>query len=81
MGLSAEPHVSRVVRVEPGQPGALVIIASDGLWDVADGKAAIEVAMRSLRNGLRAAAEAVLQHAQTQRTRDDVTVMLLHFTA
>lgn len=78
MGLSAEPYVSGVVRVEPGAPSALVIIASDGLWDVVDEKAAMSTAIRSLPRGLRAATEAVLQLAQRQRTRDDVTVMLLH---
>lgn len=80
MGLSAEPFVSDVVRLEPGAASALVIIASDGLWDVADERAAMSVALRSLPRGLRAAAEAVLQLAQRQRTRDDVTIMLLHIS-
>ena len=78
MGLSSEPYVSPVVRLEPGSTSALVIIASDGLWDVADEKAAMRVAIQSLHNGLRAAAEAVLALAQKHRTRDDVTIMLLH---
>ena len=81
MGLSAEPFVSDVVRLQPAGDAAataLVIIASDGLWDVADEKTAMNCAIRSLPQGLRAAAEAVLQLAQRQRTRDDVTIMLLH---
>lgn len=37
-GLSAEPHVSGVVRLEE-QQGGILLIASDGLWDVADPEA------------------------------------------
>ena len=41
LGLSAVPHVSDVVCLEPGA-AAVVILASDGLWDVADGAAALK---------------------------------------
>ena len=46
LGLSAQPYVSRVVRLQPNQR-AVAIIASDGLWDVADGARALEVALFS----------------------------------
>ena len=41
LGLSAVPHVSDVVRLEPAASG-VVVLASDGLWDVADGDAALK---------------------------------------
>lgn len=34
-GLSAEPYVSGVVRLQD-EEGGLLLIASDGLWDVAE---------------------------------------------
>ena len=42
LGLSAVPHVSEVVCLEPGA-SAVVVLASDGLWDVADGEVALKV--------------------------------------
>ena len=77
MGLSAEPFVSEVLRVERGEQDMLLLIASDGLWDVTDNRTALDIALRALRNGLRSATEAVLHHAQAQRSKDDITVMLL----
>lgn len=41
LGLSAVPHVSDVVCLEPAASG-VVVLASDGLWDVADGDAALK---------------------------------------
>ncbi len=41
LGLSAVPHVSEVVCLEPGA-AAVVVLASDGLWDVADGADALK---------------------------------------
>ena len=80
MGLSAEPAVSPVVALEPGAHAGLAIIASDGLWDVTDQTTVVNTALRVLPQGLRAATEALLQLAQRQRTRDDVTIMLLHIS-
>lgn len=37
-GLSAEPYVSGVVRLGE-QQGGILLIASDGLWDVTDAEA------------------------------------------
>ena len=42
LGLSAQPHVSDVLRVQPHLPG-LAIVASDGLWDVTDAATAFSV--------------------------------------
>ena len=40
-GLSAEPHVSGVVRLTEEQ-GGILLIASDGLWDVAEADAVVQ---------------------------------------
>ncbi len=48
LGLSAAPHVSPVVRVPPRASG-LVVLASDGLWDVAEATRALAVRSSSLR--------------------------------
>lgn len=50
MGLSAQPHVSPVVRLEAGVP-SIVLLASDGLWDVADGESAMKVCSSSGSSG------------------------------
>lgn len=42
LGLSAAPHVSHVVRLPPRASG-LVVLASDGLWDVASAARAVAV--------------------------------------
>lgn len=80
MGLSAEPYVGPVVRCPPAQ-GGLVLIASDGLWDVADFATVGRLAAQAFReNGhdLATAARAVLSHAIKRRTKDDVSVILAH---
>ena len=46
LGLSAAPHVSPVVRLPPRASG-LVVLASDGLWDVASAARAVAVRPRS----------------------------------
>ena len=42
LGLSAAPHVSPPLRPNPAAP-SLVLLASDGLWDVTDPAAAFAV--------------------------------------
>lgn len=42
LGLSAAPHVSAPLRPDPAAP-SLVLLASDGLWDVTDPAAAFAV--------------------------------------
>lgn len=78
LGLSAQPSTSAVVQLPRGSPGGVLVLASDGLWDVTDAAAVADVAMRFLPDGPQAAAEALLQLAHTQRSRDDVSVVLLH---
>ncbi|KAK9829211.1 hypothetical protein WJX72_004520 [[Myrmecia] bisecta] len=83
LGLSAQPHVSQVVKVGSSET-AFVMLASDGLWDVTDSQHAVQVALRAHQESdgsVQAMAEAVVQHAQRQRTKDDVTVLLVKIGA
>lgn len=76
LGLSAQPHVSEVVRLPPGGAG-MVVMASDGLWDVAEPPRVQAVALAAHENSfgsMRAVTNAICNHAQRQRTKDDVTV-------
>lgn len=43
LGLSAEPYVSPVLRFDLAQRG-VAVLASDGLWDVMEPSAAMQVA-------------------------------------
>lgn len=79
LGLSAHPHISKVVKVGPAQSG-IVLMASDGLWDVTDSQRVFQIVIRVSKesNGsVQAITDAVVQHAQRQRTRDDLSVVLL----
>lgn len=78
LGLSAEPYVGPVVSCTPSQ-GGLLLIASDGLWDVADfatvGRLVSQV-FRESGNDLATTTRAVLSHAIKRRTKDDVSIVL-----
>ncbi|KAK9915385.1 hypothetical protein WJX75_008481 [Coccomyxa subellipsoidea] len=83
LGLSAVPHVSEVVCLEPGA-SAVVVLASDGLWDVADGEVALKVALAAHADSggsAQAMAESLLAHAQKQRSKDDITVIAITLSA
>jgi serine/threonine protein phosphatase PrpC len=78
-GLSAEPYVSPVVRLSEEQ-GGILLIASDGLWDVADADAvtaAICQADRDKDGNVLESTNAVIAHALKQRTKDDVTALVV----
>ncbi|DBA93109.1 TPA: hypothetical protein ACH3X2_003427 [Trebouxia sp. C0005] len=83
LGLSAQPHVSSVIKIAPDQSG-VVIMASDGLWDVTDARRVLQIVSRTAKESsgsVKAMTDAVVQHAQRQRTRDDLTVVLLKVKA
>lgn len=83
LGLSAHPHISKVIKVGPEQSG-IIVMASDGLWDVTDSQRVLQIIGRASQesNGsVQAMADAVVQHAQRQRTRDDLSVVLLKVRA
>jgi hypothetical protein len=67
----AEPEVS---QVHIGSRGARMLLASDGLWDVATGKSAAH----KVRNVAYSKAAARLRSfAKDQRDRDDITVIVI----
>ncbi|BDA43319.1 probable protein kinase and PP2C-like domain-containing protein at C-terminar half [Coccomyxa sp. Obi] len=83
LGLSAVPHVSDVVCLEPAASG-VVVLASDGLWDVADGDVALKVALAAHAESggsAQAMAESLLAHAQKQRSKDDISIIAITVSA
>lgn len=67
-------------QVEVLAPPALIIMATDGLWDVTSAEKVVEVASVAYRAGRKdpcRIAEALMRHAQDCRTRDDVTVTVI----
>jgi protein phosphatase len=79
LGLSAEPYVSSVVRLGE-QEGGILLIASDGLWDVADQDAvtqAICQADRDKDGNVVETTNAAIAVALKHRTKDDVTALVV----
>ena len=59
-------------------------MASDGLWDVTDAQRVLQIINRVAKesnDSIQAMTDAIVQHAQRQRTRDDLTVVLLKVRA
>lgn len=77
LGLSAEPHVSDVV-VLGGDREALIVIASDGLWDVMSAEDAMDLARqvdRDSHGSVVKVAAALVREAEALGSKDDVTVV------
>lgn len=76
-GLSAEPDVS---HFEIMPEDRLVLIASDGLWDVLNPKVACEVALAARREGKSATAEIVrcaIEEMPVCGVRDNITCIAI----
>jgi len=68
-----------VYEIAPDQ-GALILVASDGLWDVLSIEEAVDIALATDRNshgGVIQVATALAQEAQDLGSRDDVTVLVI----
>lgn len=79
LGLSAEPAVSDVVSISQEQ-GALLLIASDGLWDVLDPEKvahAAKMADKEHDGSVVEVAGAIVAAAKKAGTRDDVTALVV----
>ncbi len=77
LGLSAEPHVSDVIALG-GDQEALIVIASDGLWDVMSAEDAMDLARkvdRDSHGGVVKVAAALAHEAEALGSKDDVTVV------
>lgn len=80
LGLSAEPHVCDIQIIARDQ-GALILVASDGLWDVMDFAAVASLALtvdkEEADGGAVQVAAAVIAAAKKAGTRDDVTALVV----
>lgn len=79
LGLSADPSVSPVYGISPEQ-GAIIIIASDGLWDVLSIEEAADIALTTDQHshgGVIQVAAALAEESQDLGSRDDVTVLVI----
>ncbi|QRV93775.1 protein phosphatase 2C [Ceratobasidium sp. AG-Ba] len=56
-----------------------VILACDGLWDVADDQAAVDIVRKSAPTSAQDAAQALLQHALSSFSMDNVSVLVVRF--
>lgn len=78
-GLIAEPDINHF-EIQPDDK--LVIVASDGLWDVVDPIQACEIALNAKRNGRSAAYELTQRAIRDMPSRnvcDNVTVLAIFF--
>lgn len=79
LGLSAEPSISPVHEIDADH-GAILVIASDGLWDVLSidqvGQLAIKVDQES-HGTVSEIAAAIVREAQSMGSRDDITTLVV----
>lgn len=78
LGLSAEPFVSNVHAIDPDH-GAIIVVASDGVWDVLSLDDAADLALKADEESDKSVlhiAGSLVQEAQDLGSRDDVTVLV-----
>lgn len=79
LGLSAEPHISTILKLD-NSVGGIILIASDGVWDVVDPAvlACTVLECDADENGtVVGVASAVVSAAVKAHTKDDVTVLAI----
>eukprot|EP00959_Pyramimonas_sp_CCMP1952_P136572 2858252-Pyramimonas_sp.AAC.2 len=77
--LLAEPSVAPTFFTPAGE-ASLVVLASDGLWDVTTPQQAVELALeagRRTEGDPKAMAAALGKRAREKRSLDDITVMVV----
>mmetsp|Transcript_36229 Transcript_36229/g.79066 ORF Transcript_36229/g.79066 Transcript_36229/m.79066 type:complete len:257 (-) Transcript_36229:126-896(-) len=77
--LLAEPSIAPTFFTRAGE-ASLVILASDGLWDVTSPQQAVELALEAGRRAggdPKMMAAALGKHARERRSADDITVMVI----
>ena len=82
-GFTAEPYVSKVHTVAPSEE-LLVVLASDGLWDVTNANLVMRIAFRVLSDhpgDVRLLAQVLMEHAVSRRSKDDITIVVLQVAA
>jgi len=70
-GMSVIPHVSLSMRVKDGDS---IVIASDGLWDIINGKDIISIV--SLAHSAKQIADTLLNYALAQNCTDNITIIV-----
>ncbi|KAJ1304285.1 hypothetical protein OPQ81_005445 [Rhizoctonia solani] len=66
-------------ETELSEEDEFVILACDGLWDVADDQAAVDIVRKSAPNSAQDAAKALLDHALSSFSMDNVSVLVVRF--
>ena len=82
-GFLAVPYVSRVHTVQ-AEESLVVLLASDGLWDVTTTTMVVQVAHGVLSEhpgDLSLLCQVLMDHAIQRRSRDDITIVALQIEA
>eukprot|EP00899_Mesostigma_viride_P005109 jgi/Mesvir1/1459/Mv14445-RA.1 len=83
LGLVADPDVSATLEITRGR-GHFVIMASDGLWDVAKPAQAVDIATKAINEDKDSPVEevvatALIEHCKKLRAADNVTIIVISF--
>eukprot|EP00892_Ulva_mutabilis_P004230 jgi/Ulvmu1/2179/UM013_0024.1 len=82
-GFLAVPYVSKVYNVAPAD-SLLLLLASDGLWDVTTTTAVVQVAHNVLQESpgdLGLLCQVLMDHAIRRKSKDDITVVAVQIHA
>jgi protein phosphatase len=82
-GFLAVPYVSKVHTVQ-AQESLLLLLASDGLWDVTTTTIVVQIAHGVLAEhpgDLSLLCQVLMDHAIKRRSRDDITIVAVHIEA
>lgn len=82
-GFLAVPYVSRVHTVQAGE-ALILLLASDGLWDVTTPTMVVQIAHGVLSEhpgDLSLLCQVLMDHAIQRRSRDDITIVALEIEA
>lgn len=82
-GFLAVPYVSRVHTVQSGE-SLILLLASDGLWDVTTTTMVVQIAHGVLSEhpgDLSLLCQVLMDHAIKRRSRDDITIVALQIEA
>ncbi len=76
-GLSAEPELTRLALEE----NDVLILASDGYWDVVTNQQTYELVMQGIAEGLdcKALAKRLAETARVRKSKDDITVLCVRY--
>ncbi|ESQ41936.1 hypothetical protein EUTSA_v10013082mg [Eutrema salsugineum] len=82
---SAEPYISKPLRIDQSSTDVFALLASDGLWDVVSAKKAVQLVLqmrekeRGTENSAEKIANGLLNEARAMRTKDNTSIIYLDF--